>query len=89
MNTRELAKEILISLKEKRPERYKKVTIDDIHRIIKYYNTIMVMIIRIGGFINLPIYNNKQDTRCIKIEPKHHKIYSRKKRIYDWLDKNK
>ena len=89
MNTRELAKEILDILKEKRPERYKQVTINDIHRILKYYNTIIVMIIRIGGFINLPIYNNKQNSRCLKIEPKHHKIYSSKKRVYDWLDKNK
>lgn len=74
ITNKEISKEILTRLKDKKPLLWKSVQPYDIERLLNYYNRVMLAIMRRGGFITLPVYKNKTRQSCLRITSKERKI---------------
>ena len=64
-----IANRIKDKLTAKNPVRYKNVRVSDIIRIIRYYQRVIMFLIKIGAFITLPVYKTHQTTNSIRITP--------------------
>lgn len=69
INENYIAKRIKDKLTEKNPVKYKYVRVQDIERIIRYYQKVIIYLIKIGAFITLPVYKTHQKTNNIRITP--------------------
>lgn len=74
ITNKEIAKMIYSRLKDKHPLYFENVRVNDIERLLNYYGKIVSIILKKGGFLTLPIWNNHMRNRCIRIAPREKNV---------------